>query len=135
MNLVNSAAVNSMMTVDISQLSIEDAIFVVNMNRMQNAEDRVTIKMTAAQARNVELVNLNSAYASLQNLSSYSLMALVSSVFGPLIFIAIRKYIIYNLSIEDAGFWEGMSRISSYYFLFITSILSIYFLPKNIEII
>lgn len=70
MNSVNSATVNSMMTVDISKLSIEDAIFVVNMNRMQNAEDRVTIKMTAAQARNVELANLNSAYASLQNLSS-----------------------------------------------------------------
>ncbi len=66
----------------------------------------------------------------LQNLSSYSLMALVSSVFGPIIFIAIRKYIIFNLSLVDAGFWEAISRISSYYFMFITSILGIYFLPK-----
>ncbi|QJC54941.1 hypothetical protein HC248_00204 [Polaromonas vacuolata] len=70
MTSVNSATVNSMMTVDISQLSIEDAIYVVNMNRMKNAEDRVTIKMTEAQARNVELANLNSTYAALQNLSS-----------------------------------------------------------------
>jgi hypothetical protein len=70
MTSVNAATASSMKMVDISQLSIEDAIFVVNMNRMQNAEDRVTIKMTEAQARNVELANLNSAYAALQNLSS-----------------------------------------------------------------
>ncbi|MBC7522950.1 MAG: O-antigen translocase [Flavobacterium sp.] len=69
-------------------------------------------------------------FKSLHNLSSYSLMALVSSVFGPMVFIAIRKYIILNLSLVDAGFWEAISRISSYYFMFITSILSIYFLPK-----
>jgi len=66
----------------------------------------------------------------LKNLSSYSLMALVSAVFGPMFFLAIRKYIIANLGIEQAGFWEAMSRMSSYYFMFITSIISIYFLPK-----
>ena len=66
----------------------------------------------------------------LKNLSSYSLMALVSAVFGPMVFLAIRKYIIVNLGIEQAGFWEAMSRMSSYYFMFITSIISIYFLPK-----
>jgi O-antigen/teichoic acid export membrane protein len=66
----------------------------------------------------------------LKNLSSYSLMALVSAVFGPMVFLAIRKYIIANLGIEQAGFWEAMSRMSSYYFMFITSIISIYFLPK-----
>jgi PST family polysaccharide transporter len=35
-----------------------------------------------------------------------------------------------NLGIEQAGFWEAMGRISSYYFLFISSIIGIYFLPK-----
>ena len=53
----------------------------------------------------------------LKNLSSYSLMALVSAVFGPMVFLAIRKYIIVNLGIEQAGFWEAMSRMSSYYFM------------------
>ena len=66
----------------------------------------------------------------LKELSSYSLMALVSAVFGPMVFLAIRKYIIVNLGIEQAGFWEAMCRMSSYYFMFITSIISIYFLPK-----
>lgn len=66
----------------------------------------------------------------LKSLSSYSLMALVSAVFGPMVLLAIRKNIILNLGIEQAGFWEAMSRISSYYFMFITSLIGIYFLPK-----
>lgn len=66
----------------------------------------------------------------LKDLSSYSLMALVSAVFGSLIILAIRKNIIYNLGTEEAGFWEAITRISSYYFMFITTIISIYFLPK-----
>ena len=66
----------------------------------------------------------------LKNLSSYSLMALVSAVFGPMVLLAIRKNIILNLGIEQAGFWEAISRISSYSFLFISSLIGIYFLPK-----
>ena len=66
----------------------------------------------------------------IKKLSSYSLMAFVSSVVGPMVFLAIRKNVIYTVGIEQAGFWETMTRISSYYLMFITTILSIYFLPK-----
>ncbi|MBZ4034434.1 O-antigen translocase [Flavobacterium sp. 17A] len=66
----------------------------------------------------------------IKNLSSYSLMVLVSSVFGPFVFMAIRNHIIQNLGIEQAGYWETMTRISTYYLLFISTILSVYFLPK-----
>lgn len=66
----------------------------------------------------------------IKNLSSYSLMALVSSVFGPLVFLAIRKNVIVTVGIDQAGYWETMSRISSYYMLFVSTILSVYFLPK-----
>lgn len=66
----------------------------------------------------------------LKNLSSFTIMALVSSVFGPLVFLAIRHHIIDDLGMNQAGYWEAINRISSYYFLFITSILGIYFLPK-----
>jgi len=52
----------------------------------------------------------------LKSLSSYSLMALVSAVLGPMVLLAIRKNIILNLGIEQAGFWEAMGRVSSYYF-------------------
>lgn len=66
----------------------------------------------------------------LKNLSSYSLMALVSSVFGSLVFLAIRNNIIDVLGVEKAGYWEAMTRISNYYLLFISTILSVYFFPK-----
>ncbi|MFE3869105.1 O-antigen translocase [Flavobacterium sp. LS2P90] len=66
----------------------------------------------------------------IKNLSSYSLMALVSSVLGPLVFLAIRKNVIEIVGLEEAGFWETITRISTYYMLFVTTILSVYFLPK-----
>jgi PST family polysaccharide transporter len=66
----------------------------------------------------------------IKNLSSYSVMALVSSVIGPIVFLAVRNEIIQNLGIEQAGYWETMTRISSYYLLFVSTILTVYFLPK-----
>ena len=66
----------------------------------------------------------------IKNLSSYSLMALVSSVLGPLVFLAIRKNVIQIVGLEQAGFWETMTRISTYYMLFVTTILTVYFFPK-----
>jgi len=66
----------------------------------------------------------------LKNLSSYSLMALVSSVIGPIVYLAIRNTIIQDMGIEKAGYWEALTRISSYYFMFVSSIVSLYFLPK-----
>lgn len=66
----------------------------------------------------------------IKNLSSYSLMALVSSVLGPLIYLVIRKNVIEIVGLEQAGFWETITRISTYYMMFITTILSVYFFPK-----
>lgn len=69
-------------------------------------------------------------FSIIKKLSSYSLMAVVSAVFGPLVFLAIRKHLILVSGIESAGFWEAMSRISTYYLMFISTILSVYYLPK-----
>jgi len=66
----------------------------------------------------------------IKNLSQFSLMTLVSAIISPFVSIAIRNNIISNYGIEQAGFWETITRISSYYLLFITSILGIYYLPK-----
>jgi PST family polysaccharide transporter len=72
----------------------------------------------------------NFDFAIIKNLSSYSLMALVSSVLGPLVFLAIRNNIIQTLGYNQAGYWETMTRISNYYILFVSTILTVYFLPK-----
>ncbi len=66
----------------------------------------------------------------IRNLSSYFLMALVSGVVGSIVYIAIRKNIITNIGIKEAGYWEAISKMSSYYLVFISSILTLYFLPK-----
>ncbi|MDI6047474.1 O-antigen translocase [Flavobacterium yafengii] len=66
----------------------------------------------------------------LKNLSSYSLMVVVSTVLGPLVYLLIRNHVIQNIGLEQAGFWETMTRISTYYMLFVTTILTVYFLPK-----
>jgi PST family polysaccharide transporter len=69
-------------------------------------------------------------FENIKSLSPYIMMTLVSSVFGPMVYLSIRNVIIGNLGIEQAGFWEATTRISSYYFMFISSVISLYFLPK-----
>lgn len=66
----------------------------------------------------------------IKNLIPYSAMAFVSSVLGPIVFLIIRNEIIGKLGIQQAGFWEAISRISSYYMMFVSTILTVYFLPK-----
>ena len=66
----------------------------------------------------------------IKNLSAYSLMTLVAALCGPLVLLAIRNNVIVNLGIEQAGYWEAMNRLSTYYLMFISSILSVYFFPK-----
>lgn len=66
----------------------------------------------------------------IKEMSPYILMAFVSSVIGPLVFLSIRNNIIDTLGIEQAGYWEAMTRISTYYYMFISTVLTVYFLPK-----
>lgn len=70
----------------------------------------------------------------IKNLSSYSLMALISSVLGPMVFLSIRNNIINTLGIEQAGYWESMNRIATYYFMFVSTIMAVYFLPKLAQV-
>lgn len=69
-----------------------------------------------------------------KKLSSYSGMALFSAIVLPLIAIAIRIYIEDTVGLKDAGMWEAMNRISKYYLMFVSSLLSLYILPRFSEI-
>ncbi|MDV6168115.1 O-antigen translocase [Flavobacterium sp. DG1-102-2] len=68
--------------------------------------------------------------ATLRDLLSYSIMALFSALVAPLVSIFIRNNLIDNFSLDTAGMWVAMNRISSYYMMFATTMLSVYFLPK-----
>lgn len=69
-------------------------------------------------------------FSVLKPMSEYSLMALISMIFGPMVYLAIRNSIIENFDINQAGYWEAITRISNYYLLFLTTVLTVYFLPK-----
>ena len=68
-----------------------------------------------------------------KNLSEYVLMALVSGVLGSFVLLEIRADIVAITGLQQAGIYEGLQRISSYYLLFVSSIMAIYFYPKLAE--
>lgn len=70
----------------------------------------------------------------LKKFSPFAMMALVSAVALPMVTIIIRNYIIENLGIKEAGYWEAMHRISDYYLMFIMSMMTLYILPRFNEI-
>lgn len=63
-------------------------------------------------------------------LSHYSLMALVSALTVPVSQLLIRNVLINKFGMNEAGYWQGMMRISDAYLMVITTSLSTYFLPK-----
>ena len=63
-------------------------------------------------------------------LFSYSLMTLYTAVVSPLVFLWIRQIIIQQAGLDEAGYWEGIQRISGIYMLFISTLVFSYFLPK-----
>lgn len=65
-----------------------------------------------------------------KNLFGFSLMTLVSASTVPVSQMLVRSYIASDLSLSDAGIWEGMNRISGMYLMIITTSLSVYYLPK-----
>jgi PST family polysaccharide transporter len=67
-------------------------------------------------------------------LFAFSLMSVVSVLCGQLTQFSIRSYIIGHFSDEQAGYWQAVTRISDYYLGFITTVLSVYYLPKLSEI-
>jgi PST family polysaccharide transporter len=66
----------------------------------------------------------------LKGLLSYSFMSVVTAILGPAIYIGIRNMIIDNYSIAQAGYYEGVNRIASFYLMFAATMLTVYFLPK-----
>ncbi len=66
----------------------------------------------------------------LKGFFSYSLMSLVTAVLGPIVYVGLRNMITDNAGAEEAGFYEGINRISAFYMMFISTLLTVYFLPK-----
>ena len=65
-----------------------------------------------------------------KKLGGFSLMAIASAIFIPLSQILVRNLLIDKVGINEAGFWQGMMKVSDGYLLLIITSLSTYYLPK-----
>lgn len=65
---------------------------------------------------------------------SYSLMTLTSALTVPVVQMILRGYVMAEISPVEAGWWEGMNRISNMYLMVITSSFGVYYLPRLSEI-
>lgn len=70
----------------------------------------------------------------IKRFAPFTLMAVVSGIALPFVTIGIRNYIIESEGMKDAGHWEAMNRISTYYLMFVNSLMTLYFLPRFAEI-
>ncbi|MEO6539855.1 MAG: hypothetical protein ABIN74_02645, partial [Ferruginibacter sp.] len=70
----------------------------------------------------------------LRLLFAFTLMGIVSGFTSPTMQLIVRDRIINKLSLIDAGCWQAVTRISDYYLTFITSVLSVYYIPRLSEI-
>lgn len=64
----------------------------------------------------------------------FSVMSLLSAIIVPLTLIAIRSLLIETNSVEKAGIWDAVNRISGFYMLFFSSGLSLYYMPRLAEL-
>lgn len=67
-------------------------------------------------------------------LLGFTLMAVVSGLLVPTIQIMVRDKIMRGFTIEEAGYWQAVTKISDYYLTFITLVLGVYYMPKLSEI-
>ena len=64
----------------------------------------------------------------------YSLMTFVSAATVPVSQMLLRGYVISQISVTEAGWWEAMNRISHMYLMVITTSFSVYYLPRLSEL-
>lgn len=69
-----------------------------------------------------------------KKLSKYTLMAITTAICAPIANILVRSHLSTEFGVEQAGYWEAMTRLSGAYLLLFTSVLSVYYLPKYAEL-
>jgi Uncharacterized membrane protein, putative virulence factor len=69
-----------------------------------------------------------------KHLSKYTLMTMTAAIVVPVSQILIRNYLMAALSLEQAGYWQAVWKISDIYLMVVTTSLSTYFLPRLSEI-
>ncbi|MEE4247392.1 MAG: O-antigen translocase, partial [Kangiellaceae bacterium] len=76
----------------------------------------------------------NVHFSILKELSPYMIMALVSAIALPIVYIIIRNYLVSEIGMKEAGYWTAVTRVSDYYLMFINSLIALYILPRFTEL-
>lgn len=72
-------------------------------------------------------------FAVIKKLAGFSFMVLPSMLISPFLMLEIRKFLIVEVGLVNAGFWEAITRVSNLYLIFITTLVSVYFYPELIR--
>lgn len=97
--------------------------------------EAIVVLFSIGQLRNIG-VRFYKKYFSkslLKKLFAFSTMALFTAILDPSANLFLRKLIISEFNLFEAGIWEGINKLSNYYLLFVTSSLSLYYFPKLAE--
>jgi PST family polysaccharide transporter len=65
----------------------------------------------------------------LKSISTYLAMATYSTILISLCYLFIRNNIILTLDTDTAGLWEAMNKLSTFYMIFFSSLMTLYLLP------
>ena len=63
-------------------------------------------------------------------IKKFSVMALLTAIIAPLTLLFFRNMIVEKYAIQEAGIWDAVNRLSSFYMIFFSSGLSLYYMPK-----
>lgn len=66
--------------------------------------------------------------------AQYSVMTLVATACVPVVQLFLRGYVMTSISVDDAGIWQGMNKLSSVYTGVFSGGISLYFLPRFAEL-
>lgn len=66
----------------------------------------------------------------LKTLSQFSIMVVFGSILANFNEIYLRNLLIFNLDVNQAGIWDSIIRLSSYYLIPFTVLMPIYFIPE-----
>ena len=69
-------------------------------------------------------------YKILRRLISFSIVVIISAIFGPIFKIFIRKALLLENGVTYSGYWDSLNKLSSLYMLFIIYPVSKYFMPQ-----
>jgi len=67
----------------------------------------------------------------LKEMRNYFYMGIIGALTGPISLIVVRTILTKDFSIDDAGYWQAVSKISEAYLAILTTAMTVYYFPKT----